>query len=55
MIFNISVGFSDIVVKNNKKKPALFLGDTVMVNEVRSGQIFCYFFSMKIAEHFIRD
>ncbi|XP_005102634.1 FACT complex subunit SPT16 [Aplysia californica] len=32
MVFNISVGFSDLAAKEGKKA-ALFLGDTVMVNE----------------------
>ena len=38
MVFNINVGFSDLVnseTKDNEgKKYALFLGDTVVVNEV---------------------
>lgn len=32
MTFNINVGFGDLV--NDGKKYALFLGDTVLVNEV---------------------
>lgn len=32
MTFNINVGFGDLV--NDGKKYALFLGDTILVNEV---------------------
>ena len=39
MIFNVNVGFSNLVNKEAKdsssKKYALFVGDTVLVNEVR--------------------
>ena len=36
MVFNVNVGFGDLTAKKDGKgKPcALFLGDTVMVNEV---------------------
>ena len=38
MVFNINVGFSDLKNKDGKdegtKNYALFIGDTVMVNEV---------------------
>jgi len=38
MVFNINVGFSDLLNSDSKesegKKYALFLGDTVLVNEV---------------------
>ena len=33
MTFNVNVGFGDLI--NDGKKYALFLGDTVLVNEVR--------------------
>ena len=33
MVFNVSVGFSDIPVSEGKKV-ALFIGDTVQVNDV---------------------
>lgn len=40
MVFNVNVGFADLENKDGKdsasKKYALFIGDTVMVNEVRS-------------------
>lgn len=40
MLFNINFGFMDLVNKEAKdgspKKYALFLGDTVIVSEVRS-------------------
>jgi len=40
MVFNVNVGFADLENKDGKdsasKKYALFIGDTVMVNEVRN-------------------
>ena len=39
MVFNVSIGFQGLVNKEGKddasKKYALFVGDTVQVNEVR--------------------
>lgn len=39
MVFNISIGFSDLENADSKDKAgkmyALFIGDTVLVNEVR--------------------
>ena len=40
MTFNINVGFGDL--SNDGKKYALFLGDTVLVNEV------CYLFKFNL-------
>lgn len=39
MVFSVSLGFSDMINKEGKKdeqkKYALFIGDTVQINEVR--------------------
>ena len=46
MVFCVSVGFSGLVKKGEDSKKdkqyALFLGDTVLVNEVRSKEITVY-------------